>query len=129
MVLMDTRIKTTGYEMTPETSEYLASRLAHVEKLLGDDALTARCEVELGRDAGGQRHGEYVWFAEMQIIAPGSYRIRATNHSASINGAIDDVKEEVERQLKRERKLHIRIARTGGAFAKRLMRFGRAAEE
>lgn len=111
--------------MTPETSDYLASRLAHVEKLLSDDAQTARCEVELGRDAGGQRHGAYVWFAEMQIIAPGAYSIRATNHSESINGAIDDVKEEVERQIKRERKLHIRLARKSGAFAKRLMRFGR----
>lgn len=125
---MDIRIKSTNYEMTSETSDYLANRLLHIEKLLGTDAELARCEVELGRDAGGQRHGEHVWFAEMQIIYPGGQSVRATNHSESINGAIDDVKEEVMRQLKRERKLHIRLARKSGAWAKRLMRLGRSEE-
>ena len=121
---MENRIKATNYEMTAETSDYLASRLAHIEKLLGDDAELARCEVELGRDAGRPRHGAYVWFAEIQVIYPGGHRLRATNHSESINGAIDDAKEELERQVKRERKLHIRLARRGGALAKRLMRWG-----
>ncbi len=122
---MDIRIKATNYEMNTETSDYLASRLSHIEKLLGGDAEHTRCEVELGRDAGRPRHGQYVWFAEMQVIYPGGNRIRATNHSESINGAIDDAKAELERQLKRERKLHIRLARRGGALAKHLLRFGR----
>lgn len=122
---MEIRIKATNYEMNSETTDYLASRLSHIEKLLGGDAEFARCEVELGRDAGRPRHGEHIWFAEVQVIYPGGNRVRATNRSESINGAIDDVKAEVERQLKRERKFHIRLARKGGAWAKRLMRFGR----
>lgn len=122
---MDIRIKATNYEMNAETSDYLASRLSHIEKLLGGDAELARCEVELGRDAGRPRHGKNIWFADMQVIVPGEERIYARNNSESINGAIDDVKAEVERQLKRERKLHIRLARKSGAWAKRLMRFGR----
>lgn len=121
---MDIRIKATNYEMTKETADYLADRLSHIEKLLADDAALARCEVELGRDAGGQRHGEHVWFAEVLVLAPGTLSIRATNRSASINGAIDDVKEEVARQIKRERKLHIRLARKSGAWAKHLLRLG-----
>ena len=121
---METRIKGTNYTLTRETSEYLENRLRHIEMLLGDDAPLARCEVELGRDAGRPRHGDNVWFAEVQVIYPGGHHLRATNHSQSINGAIDDVKEEVERQLRRERKLHIRVYRRGGALAKRLMRLG-----
>lgn len=119
---MDIRVKATNYEINQPTSDYLNSRLLHIAKLLGDDAVLARCEVELGRDAGRPRHGEYVWFAEMLITYPGGPAIRATNHSESINGAIDDAKAELERQIKRERKLHIRLYRKGGALAKRLLR-------
>ena len=41
---------------------------------------------------------------------------------ASANGAIDDAKEEAERQIRRERKVHIRMWRKSGAAFKRLMR-------
>lgn len=121
---MNTRIKSTDYQITPEVSDYLNARLLTLEKLLGTDAELARCEVELGRDAGNQRHGEHIWFAEIMIKAPNGMRARATNRAASINAAIDDVKEEVERQLRREKQTHIRIIRKSGAAIKRLLKFG-----
>jgi ribosomal subunit interface protein len=121
---MDIRIKTTEYTMPGEVSAYVEQKLESLKKLLGDDAGAARIEVELGRDAGRPRHGANIWFAEMHVIVPGKERAYARNNSESINGAIDDVKEEVERQLRRERKFHIRLYRKGGALAKRLMRFG-----
>lgn len=120
---MDVRVKTTDYEITGEVSSYLDQRIAHIEKLLADESETARLEVELGRDAGRPRHGENVWYAEMLIRTPGGANIRATNHAASINAAIDDVKEEVERQLRREKQIHVRLLRKSGALAKRLMRW------
>jgi ribosomal subunit interface protein len=118
---MDIRIKTTDYQMAPEVSVYLDDRLRHLEKFLADEGDTARCEVELGRD-GHAKHGKNIWFAEIQIIHPGFKLIRATNRSESMNGAIDDVKEEVERQLRKEKQLHTRILRRSGSFAKRLLR-------
>ena len=121
---MDIRVKTTDYSMTPDTSSYLDERIRSLEKLLASDAETARCEVELGRDAGRPRHGANIFFAEMHVICPGGANVYARNNAETINAAIDDVKEEVERQLLRERKLHIRMWRKGGAYAKRLMRFG-----
>jgi len=126
---MNTRIKTTDYEITGEVSSYLDARLATLEKLLGDDAAVARCEVEIGRDAGNMRHGEHVWFAEISVRTPGGMDARATNRAASINAAIDDVKEEVERQLRREKQAHIRVLRKSGAALKRLMRWGAETED
>ena len=123
-VHMEIRIKTTDYEITPDVRTYLDERLAHLEKLLGSDSSAARCEVEIGRAAGRPRHGANIWFAEIQIIPPAGKRIVATNNSESLNGAIDDVKVEAERQLKRERQLHIRVARKSGAAIKNLLRFG-----
>ena len=122
---MDVRIKATGFQLTPDISAYLDSRLTHLEKMLADDAALARCEVELGRDAGRPRHGANIWFAEVTIKSPGGPHARATNHSESINGAIDDVKEEIERQLRGEKKLHMRVLRKTGGAIKRWMKFGR----
>ena len=122
---MDIRIKATNYELTPEVESYLAERLKSLEKFVGADLDVVRCEVELGRDAGRPRHGANIWFAEMAIIVPGRDRVYARNNSESVNGAIDDVKEEVERKLLRERKLQRRIYRKGGAMLKNLMKFGR----
>ena len=121
---MEIRIKATEYQLTPEIAAYLDERLAHIEKMLSEDAVYARCEVELGRAAGRPRHGSNIWFAEIQITHPGGHTIRATNNSESINGAIDDVKEEIERQLRREKQVHIRLMRKSGAMAKRFLKFG-----
>mgnify|MGYP003394328882 CR=1 FL=1 len=121
---MEIRTRTNDYEMMSEVELYLESRLTHLEKILGSDADLARCEVVLGRDAGRPRHGAHVWFAELQVTYPGSPVLRASNRSESINGAIDDAKAELERQLTRERKLHIQLIRKGGAAIKSLIRRG-----
>ncbi|KKW47478.1 hypothetical protein A2952_01930 [Candidatus Kaiserbacteria bacterium RIFCSPLOWO2_01_FULL_59_34] len=122
---MDVRIKATDYELTPEVESYLDGRLRSLERLLAEDAELARVEIELGRDAGRPRHGANIWFAEIRIARPGNDPVYARNNSESVNGAIDDVKEEAERQLKREKKIHIRLYRKGGAWAKYILRFGR----
>lgn len=120
---MDVRIKTNDYQMTPETHAYIEERVASFAKLLGGHDDVARCEVEVGKDAGGQRHGANLWFAEMHVVYPhGS--VFARNNSESINGAIDDAKEEVMRQLRRDKQLHVRLMRRGARLAKRLIRFG-----
>ena len=121
---MDIRIKATDFELTAETRSYLDDRIASLEKFLGDNAGVARCEVELGLAAGGQRHGANMWFAEVRILIPGNDAVYARNNSSTVNAAIDDVKEEVERQLRRGRKLHIRMTRRAGAAVKNWLKFG-----
>ncbi len=117
---MDIRIKATDYELTEETRNYLETRLATLEKLLGG-APNVRFEVELGRAAGRARHGKNLWFAEIQIIVPGQEPVRATNNAEGINAAIDDAKEEVERQLRKNKQRGIRLTRRVGARIKNLL--------
>lgn len=119
---MDLRTKTTDYQMTPEVASYLGEKIASIERLLGTDSHGARLEVELGRDTGRMQHGAHVWFAEMTLSVPGGAHARATNRASTINAAIDDVKEELEKQIRRSKKLHKRLIRKGGALAKRLLR-------
>ncbi len=121
---MDIRIKATEYQLTPEVSAYLEEKMAAIEKLLGSDADLARCEVEVGRDAGNQRHGEHVWFAEINVRYPGGEPIRVTNNESTVNAAIDMAKDEAVRQLRKSRRTHTRFIRKSGALLKNMMRWG-----
>jgi len=120
---MDIRIKTTDYELTSEASAYLDDRVATVEKLVGDDE-AARCEIELGRNAGHSRQSDDQWFAELNVITKGE-RFRAVTHAASVNAAIDECKDEIVRQIRKHQQLHRRILRKGGSIIKDILRFGR----
>ncbi len=121
---MDIRIKATNYEMTPEVAAYLDERVTSIEKILGAEASAARCEIEIGKAAGNQRHSEHMWKAEFLVTYPGGPVARATNHAVSVNAAIDDAKEELVRQLRREKGLHRSFIRKTGSAIKRFMRFG-----
>jgi len=119
---MDIRIKTTDYEMVPAVEAYLDEKLAVIAKHLGSDDDSTRCEVEIGRAAGGQRHGDNMWFAEFNVSTPGGASVRATNNADSVNTAIEDAKEEILRQLRTEKQIHRRMLRQSGAAIKRLLR-------
>lgn len=119
---MNIRIKTSDYEMPTKVSTYLAERLASLEKLLGDDADTTRCEVELGLATGRHKHSEYQWFAEIQIKRPGEGTLVATNHESSINAAIDNAKDEMLNQMRKTKTMRTSKVRKDAAKAKRILR-------
>lgn len=120
---MDIRIKTTDVDMTPELSAFLHERVRAIEKLVGADS-AARCEVEVGRDAGRPRHGEHLWFAEFYIVRSGAEPVRATNRGATLNEAINDAKEEAVRQLQKNKRKYLHVLRRQGARLKEVFRFG-----
>ncbi len=113
------------FELTGAVKKYLEVRTKALEKLLGADAAISRCEVELGRAAGKQRHGEHLYFAEFLIRAPRRKPVRAVNHESTINAAIDNAKEEVMRQLRKQKTVKISSDKRVGAQVKRALRSGR----
>ena len=114
---MDIRVKATDYQITPEVSEYLDQRVAQIEKTLGAESEQARFEVEIGRAEGHHKHSEYHYFAELQLMRPGTARLVASNHEPTVNAAIDNAKDELLRQLRQDKRLHSRLWRksTGAA--------------
>ncbi len=117
---MDTRIKTTDYEMTAETSAYLEDKLSSIKRLILDDA--ARCEVELGRSVGHSQQGD-VWKAEITITAQGE-RYRAMAEQESVHAAIDIVKDEILQQLRKHKGRATSLTRRAGLKMKEWLRFG-----
>ena len=121
---MLTKIKATNYVMTPDVSAYLDIRLAALEKLVDPDDESVRCEVEIGRDAGKKQHSDHMWYAEIRIIAAG-VNVYAKNRAETVNAAIDDVKEEAQRQLRHNKGKKFASMRRAGKKVKDWMRFGK----
>ncbi len=119
---MDIRIRTIEYDITPQVSTYLNERIAQIEKMLGAEGESARCEVELGKAAGHHKHTNHQWFAELQLIRPGLERLVAHNHEPNVNAAIDMAKDELLNQLRKNKTSHARSERKQAAKGKQLMR-------
>ncbi len=118
---MNIRIRTTEYKMPAKVAEYVDGRIATLEKLLGADADTTRCEVELGR-ASGKKHSDHQWFAEIQIKRPGIKALVARNHESTINAAIDNARNEMRAQLLKVKTVRKSKGRKDAAKAKRMLR-------
>ncbi len=119
---MDIRIRAKDFDLTPAIETYVQQRVGTFEKMLGADAGDTRCEIDLSRSGGAQHHSDYLWLAEIRIIPPTGTRIIATNQEATVNAAIDAAKDEAMVQLRREKKLHVRVMRKTGAAVKRWLR-------
>lgn len=120
---MEVRVKTKKeVAVTSTVQKYLDARLRSLERLLGAQAELARCEVELGRAAGKKHQSDHMWYAEVHIKAPGGISAYGKNHAASVNAAIDDVKEEVERQLRKAKKTRVTKTKKQGREAKSKLR-------
>lgn len=118
---MDIRVKA-DFKMTADTSDYLEARLRPLERHLGEKADNARCEVEITRAAGDKKSSDHMWRAEVHIIVPGEKSIYAKNHAGSVNASIDDVKEEVERQIRKQKKTGRAVQKKMGTKVKRMLR-------
>ncbi|TSC85663.1 MAG: hypothetical protein G01um10148_1049 [Parcubacteria group bacterium Gr01-1014_8] len=111
--------------MTSEIANYLDSRLSSLEKQMGSDTSGARCEVEISRAAGKKHSSDYMWTAEVRIIILGKKAAYAKNSAASVNAAIDDVKEEIERQLRKSKGKSTKESRRKGKRFKDAIRGGK----
>lgn len=117
---MQTRIKTTDFEMPAATAAYLNDKIASLERLIHDAA--ARCEIEIGRAAGRPHHG-HIWKAEIVINQLGE-RFYAAAHEESVHAAIDIAKDDMLRQLRKGKGKHASLARRMAARLKKFARRG-----
>jgi len=116
--------KTTQCEMTPEIQKYLDEKLDAISKLVvvGDEDAKVICDIEIEKTQPRQ-HGP-IWRAEINLSFGGNmYRAEAT--AESINAALDEVKDEMTKRLRRDKKKRFDRLRRSGAKIKEWMRFGR----
>ncbi len=119
---MRINFKATNLELNNEWRDYVIDKLTVIEKLIdnretGDEGLA---EVELGRINQHHKHGK-VFRAEINLRWSGRH-FRSESEAGDLYTAIDEVKDELLREIKTWRKKHGTLLRRGARAVKKLLR-------
>lgn len=104
--MLKINIKTTNFQLTDSIREYIEKKFGELEKFVNvhsDDEgrrSTVEAFVEVGRTTQHHKKGN-VYRAEIQIRLPGAQGIRVESEQWDVHHAIDEAKDEMQRQLKR----------------------------
>lgn len=112
---MKTNIKTTGIELTPAILGYIEKRMQSIDKFVGADS-SAIADVEVGKTSGHHRQGD-IFRAEVHVVAKGK-NLYASSDKSDLYAAIDDVRDEIIRELSASKEKRVSLMRRGGAKVK-----------
>jgi len=120
------RIKATNMELTPSIEKYVRVKLKLLEKLLtfySKESGELKFDVEIGKTTHHHYKGE-VFRAEINFNGDGTgFRSEAVRED--LYAAIDEAKDEMQRELRKHKDKKFSIMREGGARLKKLLWFGR----
>ena len=121
---MQIKIKTTNIELTSALSAYVEEKINSVEKFApphADEVLLTN--VEIGKTTKHHNAGE-VYCAEVNIMVRGK-GYRAVSEKTDLYAAIDDVRDEIIRELNSSKEKSRTLMRRGAGMLKNLIRFGK----
>lgn len=112
---MNTAIKTTNAELTTELSNYVDEKVRSFDRFVRGNQ-EAIAEVELRKETGMGHTGD-ICYAEINVTIDG-HLYRATANAATFQAALDDVKDEMLRELRKTKRKRIFSIRDGGKRVK-----------
>lgn len=114
--------KATNMELTDELTTLLDQKLTPLEKFIPKDETDLKCDVELERLT--EHQSGRVHRAEINLFIAGrKYRAEATEDQ--MEKAIDRMKNEVKKEIRRSNSKHGSMVKRGGRKIKDMMRFGK----
>ena len=114
-------IKATRFKLTEELESYVMKKLSWLEKLINAYNKNARVFVEVARTTRHHKTGS-IYYAELQVMPPGSKRgLRAVAEKNSLYEAVDCAKDELKRELQKEKEKRITNTHKGGEKIKKEM--------
>lgn len=119
---MRLNLKATNITITDDVRVYLEKRLQSLDKLISLEDPSVMIDVELGRTTRHHQSGD-VFFAEINIHK-GKETFRSVSDRPDLQSAIDDMREEIARELSTRKGKLISLSRRGGQFAKALLKGG-----
>lgn len=117
---MNINIKTTNFTLTPELKDYFDKKIEALDKVMDLNDPSATCQAELGRTTNHHKSGE-IYRAEINIRKDGKH-FRAVSEQESLMEAMDEVKDEILRELKNYKSKQTTLVRRGGAAIKRMIK-------
>tara|TARA_Y100000310_G_scaffold288684_2_gene314554 strand:- start:3339 stop:3752 length:414 start_codon:yes stop_codon:yes gene_type:complete len=110
------RTKATNITLTPDIEAYLDKRLAAVDKLIKNEGEAAICEVEVGKTTKHHQSGD-IFRAEINLTIGGEL-LRAVATADTLKIAIDKVKKDILRELRKRKDKRLDFVKRGGAKMK-----------
>jgi len=121
---MQIKIKTTNIELTSALLAYVEEKINSVEKFApphAEEVLLAN--VEIGMTTRHHNAGD-IFCAEVMMTVRGK-DYRAVSEKEDLYAAIDDVRNELVRELKSSKEKNRTLVRRGAGMLKNLIRFGK----
>src|SRR5687768_17446198 len=99
--MINISLKATGIELTPAIRSYAENKVSMLEKLIDKNDTSAQADVELGQTTHHHQSG-IIFFAEINLHVS-DIHLRAVSEKDNLYAAIDEVKDEMIRQLQEEK--------------------------
>lgn len=119
---MRVNIKATEITLNDSLRAYLDKKLKSLRKLTNLDDPAVMIDSELGRTTRHHHTGE-IFFAEITIHR-GKESFRAVSYGENLHAAIDEMRDEIARELASRKEKKLSLLRRSGQFAKMLLREG-----
>lgn len=120
---MKTKITATNMDLTSAIEAYVDEKIASIEKFaIPHEKEELFVEVEVGKTTNHHENGD-VFRAEANVRVRGKH-FRAVSEKSDLYAAVDDVKDQLIRELNSYKGKERSLARKGAAMIKDLLRFG-----
>ncbi len=121
---MQIKIKTTNIELTDAISSYVEEKLQGIEKfMVAHEEEVPVAYVEIGKTTKHHNSGD-VFRAELTVTVRGK-QFRAASEKSDLYAAIDNLRDELVRELNSHKGKERSMMRRGAGMVKNLLRFGR----
>jgi ribosomal subunit interface protein len=117
---MQIKITGIGTDLTPALNEYVNEHIGVLGHLMGADNEAAEALVEVGRSTRHHRHGD-VMFACVHLRSNGRH-FRAEAEAQDARAAIDEVREELEKEILKFKGKREALFRRGARSIKKFLR-------
>lgn len=121
---MQIKIKATNIELTSAIEAYVEEKVRGAEKFAVSHVdENPIAEVEIGKTTNHHQSGD-VFRAEVNLRVRGKH-FRATSEKSDLYAAIDDMRNELVRELNSHKEKDRTLVRRGAGMIKNILRFGR----
>jgi len=118
---MTINIKATNTELTPSISSYIEGKIKDLDKFITvKDPESVLVNIEIGMSTKHHQSGK-IFRSEINLHIGGEY-LRAVSEQEDLYAAIDDMKDEIVREITSHNKKKRDLFRKGGAVIKDLLK-------
>ena len=117
---MKIEIYTKEIELTDEIREYIESKINSLNNILGKSDEERRCDFRIGKNSKSHLKGK-IYFAEARVETPNK-AYGAEAKAESLNEAIDKLKDEIAKKIRRNKDKKESLLKRGGRKVKNLLR-------